>query len=223
MNRRPVWVVPFAAAFALVLLMAACSKSAERSAGPTALTVVTMTRPATYTPSPPTATYTRAPSPTLAPPTATLTPALTPTLTPVLTLLDRLPTQKNQDFTLTLTNADLSQRNLVLKSGVPRFALNNMKTSILCYFCFEVVNGEPRLRITPGLTTPGDAPRDLLSPTDLAQIGGGANWSAMAEGMVNNALWYVNPDRPQNAGLSGFVITEVMQQEGLLVLAGRTQ
>jgi hypothetical protein len=183
--------------------------------------------------------------------------------------MERLPTQKDQDFTLTLTDAELSELiamgtkdkfdpevywpaakihrdeiivtarlvstaralvidaevrgHLVLESGLPRFQLGDLKTWILCYLCFEVINGEPRLRITPGPTAPGDEPRDLLSPSDYAQIGGGANWNAMAEGMVNNALYFVDPARPTRIGLEGFIITDVKQEEGLLTLVGRTR
>ncbi len=113
--------------------------------------------------------------------------------------------------------------NIVLKSGIPRFQLNDMKTWILCYLCFEVINGEPRLRITPAPTAPGDMPREPLDPKSFAEIGGGANWYAMAEGMVNNALWYVDPSRPKTVNLGAFTITEVKQEDGLLTLRGRTQ
>lgn len=183
--------------------------------------------------------------------------------------MERLPTGKNQEFVLTLTDAELSELvamatkdakdpevywpqahihpdeivitarlvatgralvidaevhgNIVLKSGIPRYQLSDMKTWILCYFCFEVVNGEPRLRITPGPTSAGEPPRDLLDLSTTAELGGGANWYAMAEGMVNNSLWYVDPARPTRVSLGDFIITDLKQEEGLLTLWGRTK
>ncbi len=113
--------------------------------------------------------------------------------------------------------------NLILKSGIPRFELSDMQTSILCYFCFAVVNGEPTLLITPSPPEPGDELGRSFDPNEYAQIGGGANWYAMAEGMVNNALWYVDPSRPARVSLGDFTITEVTQEEGLLILKGRMQ
>lgn len=251
----------------LSLVAGACGRQAKPVP---ALTATSPRAVMTTAPLPTSApTSTPAPSPTPAPPTATFTAAPTPTSTPVLSLLERLPTGKNQEFVLTLTDADLSELialatkdaidpeiywpeayihpdeivikarlvatgralvidaevhgNIVLKSGMPRYQLTDMKTWILCYFCFEVVNGEPRLRITPVPTGAGEPPRDLLDPSTIAQIGGGANWYAMAEGMVNNALWYVDPARPKTVSLGDFVITEFKQEEGLLTLRGRTK
>ncbi len=265
MKLRPLAAAVLTGLIAVALTFGACGRPAAPTptSAPTAAPPVATTRPA------PTATATLAPSPTPAPPTPTFTVAPTPTSTPVLSLLERLPTGKNQDFVLTLTDADLSELvalatkdsvdpeiywpeahihpdeivinarlvatgralvidaevhgNIVLQSGIPRYKLSDMKTWILCYFCFEVVNGEPRLRITPAPTSAGEAPRDLLDPSTIAQIGGGANWYAMAEGMVNNALWYVDPARPKSVNLGDFVITEFKQEEGLLTLRGRTK
>lgn len=267
MDTRPRLLAAALLLLALGLALGACSHAPAPTVAPTASAPppAATTRPAP-TPAP---THTPAPSPTPPPPTPTFTPAPTPTSTPVLSLLERLPTGKNQEFTLALTDEDLSQLialatkdsvdpeiywpeahihpdeivvsarlvatgralvidaevhgNIVLKAGIPRFQLRDMKTWILCYFCFEVVNGEPRLRITPAPTTAGESPRDLLDPSTLAQIGGGANWYAMAEGMVNNALWYVDPARPSTVGPGDFVITEFTQAEGLLTLRGRTK
>lgn len=251
-----------------VLALGGCGRAVTPT--PTRALITAPPAPAAITMPPvPTATATLAPSPTPLPPTPTFTAMPTPTNTPVLGLLERLPTGKNQDFTLTLTDADLSQLialatkdakdpeiywpeahihpdeiiitarlvataramvidaevhgNIVLRSGIPRYQLTNMKTWILCYLCFEVINGEPRLRITPGPTSAGESPRDPLDPSAMAQIGGGPNWYAMAEGMVNNALWYVDPARPKSVSLGGFVVTEVKQEKGLLTIQGRTK
>ncbi len=252
-------------ALALSLVLAGCGRptAPTPTQAPSASQAAAATRPA------PTATVTLAPSPTPAPPTPTFTAAPSPTSTPVLSLMERLPTGKNREFVLTLTDAELSELvamatkgakdpevywpeahihpdeivvtarlvataralvidaevhgNIVLKSGIPRYQLSEMKTWILCYFCFEVIDGEPRLRITPGPTSAGEPPRDLLDPSALAQIGGGANWYAMAEGMVNNALWYVDPARPTSVSLGDFVITEFKQEEGRLTLRGHTK
>lgn len=258
-------------AFLIVCLtLCGCKGSAvPPSPGPPATGPSPTARIITATPLAPTATFTPIPSPTPPPPTNTPIPAPTATSTPVLPLLARLPTGKNQEFTLTLTDAELSELialatrdakdpeiywpeahihpdeivinarlvatgralvidaevhgQLVLKSGVPRFLLSDMKTWILCYFCFEVINGEPRLRITPAPPGSGEPPRDLLDPDMIAQLGGGANWYAMAEGMVNNALWYVDPARPSYVNMGDFVITKTEQKEGLLTIWGRTK
>jgi len=249
------------------VLLAGCGKAATPKATLPVQAVTkappTATRPPAHSPTPappPTATLTPAP------PTPTFTPAPTATNTPVPPLLDRLPTGSNQEFTLTLTDQDLSELialgtkdsvdpeifwpeakihkdyilvtarmvataralvieaevrgNLILQSGIPRFRMSDLKTYILCYFCFDVVNGEPRLRITPG---PRSTAAMEIAPEEYGQLGGGADPYAMAEGMVNNALWYVDPARPAKVSLGGFVITEFKQEEGLLTLKGRTK
>ena len=267
--RKPTMAIRQGAALALCVIACGCARPSVSSPQAT-LGVSPTAAPMRLSPSP-SATSTPAPTPTPAPapPTATPTAIPTPTSTPVLTLLERLPTGKNQEFVLTLTDAELSELialatknakdpeiywpeahihpdeiivnarlvataralvidaevrgNLVLQSGIPRFRLSDMKTWILCYLCFEVINGEPRLRITPAPTSPGGPPRDLLDPSSAAELHGGPNWEAMAEGMVNNALWYVDPSRPKSVSLGGFIITEVKQEEGRLTLRGRTE
>jgi len=249
------------------VLLAGCGKPATPKATLPAQAATqappTATRPPAHSPTPPpppTATFTSAP------PTPTFTPAPTATSTFVPPLLDRLPTGSNQEFTLALTDQDLTdlialgtkdsidpeifwpeakihkdsilitarmvstgrmlvieaevRGNLVLQSGIPRFKLSDLKTYILCYMCVEVINGEPRMRITPGPRNPEAA---QIDPKDVGQIGGTQDWYAMSEGMVNNALWYVDPARPTRVALGGFVITEFKQEEGLLTLKGRTK
>lgn len=264
------WMLLWAVALALMVGTVACS----RSGAPAATVTSTPNQPQAAAspsgaPARPTTTPTVGRSPTPAPPTATFTPAPTRTSTPVPPLLERLPTESGQEFTLTLTNAELSELielatkdakdpevywpeaeihpdeivvkarlvatgralvidatitgDLVLQSGIPLFALADMETYILCYFCFAVVDGEPTLLITPSPPEAGDELGRSFDPNEYSQIGGGAHWYAMAEGMVNNALWYVDASRPARVSLGDFTITEVTQEEGLLILKGRTK